>query len=365
MSTGIGAATAAPCGIGECPEINCLRGLVSADALATAEERAARLAVDVAQVLIASGALTEEDYLRALGGTLGIDFETLHDLSRTRCPVTDSQFVEAAVAGLLPFMDGDTLRVAVAPRGATVQRLAELVSHSPDWRERFRFTSTRHLQDFILRGGGQALTARARDRLKMEKPLYSAGVVSCRGRITFVALIGLAAAGMIAAQSATMFAIQFLLTALFLAWLGLRLISIFTKRAPPASPPVIADAKLPVYTVIAALYREARSVDGLMRAIARLDYPAEKLDVILAVEADDHETRAAIDRCATRLAVTVIPAPASAPRTKPKALNAALPFARGGFVVVYDAEDRPESNQLRCALQAFRSHGDDLACVQA
>jgi hypothetical protein len=57
--------------------------------------------------------------------------------------------------------------------------------------------------------------------------------------------------------------------------------------------------------------------------------------------------------------------PAIGPATKPKALNGALPLARGTFTVVYDAEDRPERNQLRAALNAFRSAGEDLACVQA
>jgi len=55
--------------------------------------------------------------------------------------------------------------------------------------------------------------------------------------------------------------------------------------------------------------------------------------------------------------------PPSGPRTKPKALNVALPFARGSFTVVYDAEDRPEANQLRRAIQAFGA--GNLACVQA
>jgi cellulose synthase/poly-beta-1,6-N-acetylglucosamine synthase-like glycosyltransferase len=63
--------------------------------------------------------------------------------------------------------------------------------------------------------------------------------------------------------------------------------------------------------------------------------------------------------------ITVIPVPAQGPRTKPKALNVALPFARGTFTVIYDAEDRPEPNQLRSALQAFRAGGSDLGCVQA
>jgi len=156
-----------------------------------------------------------------------------------------------------------------------------------------------------------------------------------------------------------------MLAALFLAWLGLRLTGAFVDSI--ACDPVrrLADESLPVYTVIAALYREAASVDGLLTAIERLDYPAEKLDVIIAVEADDGETRAALAARSNRIPITVIPVPTQGPRTKPKALNVALPFARGTFTVIYDAEDRPEPDQLRRALQTFRAGGDDLACVQA
>jgi hypothetical protein len=34
-------------------------------------------------------------------------------------------------------------------------------------------------------------------------------------------------------------------------------------------------------------------------------------------------------------------------RTKPRALNAALPLARGALLTVYDAEDAPDPGQLR------------------
>ncbi|MGC2749434.1 MAG: glycosyl transferase, partial [Pseudolabrys sp.] len=61
----------------------------------------------------------------------------------------------------------------------------------------------------------------------------------------------------------------------------------------------------------------------------------------------------------------MIPVPAVGPAAKPKALNVALPFARGTFTVIYDAEARPERNQLRAGLKVFQAAGDDLACVQA
>jgi len=123
--------------------------------------------------------------------------------------------------------------------------------------------------------------------------------------------------------------------------------------------------QLPKYSIIAPLRSEARVVEQLLSAIERLDYPREKLDVILVIEAEDHETRAAITARKHRIPILVIPVPPTNPGTKPKALSVALPFARGEFTVIYDAEDRPEPNQLRQALKAFHSAGADLACVQA
>ncbi len=61
----------------------------------------------------------------------------------------------------------------------------------------------------------------------------------------------------------------------------------------------------------------------------------------------------------------IVVVPELQPRTKPKALNYAMPLARGDYLVIYDAEDRPERDQLRKALAAFRAGPPNLACVQA
>ncbi len=60
----------------------------------------------------------------------------------------------------------------------------------------------------------------------------------------------------------------------------------------------------------------------------------------------------------------VITVPPGGPRTKPKALTYALSFVRADYVVVFDAEDRPEPDQLRKAAAAFRER-PHLGCVQA
>ena len=40
-------------------------------------------------------------------------------------------------------------------------------------------------------------------------------------------------------------------------------------------------------------------------------------------------------------------------------------LARGGFIVIYDAEDKPDPLQLKKAVLAFANHDASLACVQA
>jgi cellulose synthase/poly-beta-1,6-N-acetylglucosamine synthase-like glycosyltransferase len=61
------------------------------------------------------------------------------------------------------------------------------------------------------------------------------------------------------------------------------------RRFPP-----LHDDQLPIYSVVVALYREETSVPGLLRSLQRLDYPSEKLDIILVLEPDDLRTRAAV-----------------------------------------------------------------------
>jgi cellulose synthase/poly-beta-1,6-N-acetylglucosamine synthase-like glycosyltransferase len=120
----------------------------------------------------------------------------------------------------------------------------------------------------------------------------------------------------------------------------------------------------PTYTILCPLYREANVVADLVGALRRLDYPQQSLQIILLVEGDDPATlNAAL--AAAGAAIEVVVVPPSAPRTKPKALNAGLALARGEYLVVYDAEDRPHQQQLRAALAEFENGGERLACLQA
>jgi cellulose synthase/poly-beta-1,6-N-acetylglucosamine synthase-like glycosyltransferase len=120
-----------------------------------------------------------------------------------------------------------------------------------------------------------------------------------------------------------------------------------------------------MYTVLVPVYREANVVPHLIENLRNLDYPASKLEILLLIEEDDEETLAAAKAARPPETVTFIVVPNGLPKTKPKACNVGLLFARGEFLTIYDAEDRPEPDQLKKAILAFRKGSPDLVCVQA
>ncbi|MFE2754377.1 glycosyltransferase family 2 protein [Actinosynnema sp. NPDC059335] len=126
-----------------------------------------------------------------------------------------------------------------------------------------------------------------------------------------------------------------------------------------------ADHDLPPYTVLLPVHREEVVLPALVETIHRLDYPDQRLQVLLLVEQDDDVTRAALDHLDLPPAFEVVLVPEGGPRTKPHACNAGLARATGELCVIYDAEDRPEADQLRKAAAALRAQPDRVVCLQA
>ncbi|MHA6730711.1 glycosyltransferase [Devosia sp. A369] len=152
--------------------------------------------------------------------------------------------------------------------------------------------------------------------------------------------------------------------ALLVAPALIRVAAIMTRAPPVARPSRPPDEELPVYSVLIPLRSEAAMVPQLFAAMGALDYPAERLDIKFVVEARSTVT---IDAVRARLGdprFALVPVPDALPRTKPKALDFALPLCRGEHVVVYDAEDIPDPDQLWKAVLRFRE-APDLICLQA
>jgi cellulose synthase/poly-beta-1,6-N-acetylglucosamine synthase-like glycosyltransferase len=181
----------------------------------------------------------------------------------------------------------------------------------------------------------------------------------------FVALAGLLAAlGVALKPDGVVMAIHHLFFGVFLLG-GLTRLAAACTPLPPISAPPLADEDLPTYTIIAPLYREAEVAAELVQNLTALDYPRDRLQALIVLEADDEATKAAVRAIALPAFVQVLIAPPGTPKTKPRACNHALERARGELVVIYDAEDMPDPGQLREAAARFAAADPRLACLQA
>ena len=211
--------------------------------------------------------------------------------------------------------------------------------------------------------GGAAVagpTMSARDRL------------SLRQRVCFLAAALLLVTGLVLATTTTLTVLSGTAGLVYLLVFAERVVllrkalgggGVWTVSAEDLA--AVPDADLPGYTVLIPAYREPQVLPHLLRAVAALDYPADKLDVILLLEEEDDITYDAAVAARPPAHVKILRVPPSEPQTKPKACNVGLRVATGELLTIYDAEDRPEPLQLRRAAVAFRQVPDRVACLQA
>ena len=317
-------------------------------------------------MLICADAITEEAYLHALAVSLGTSYDRLDTLTRADVPLSDAELVRAAAAGLMPIREAGRTVWIIAPSCWAAHRLTD--PHRPIQRriKSFRLTSSNRLQRFITQHAQTTLGRCAAYDLRRTQPSFSNAPQLHLGKGVAMATIAMLLLTTLALYPATTIGIfSILLCAIFLAAAALRLASALYKQPAPEPTPRGDDRELPIYTIICALYREEKVVNKLVAAIRALDYPIEKLDVKFILETNDRATKRALDWLDLGPPFEVIIAPSVGPRTKPKALNVALPLARGAYTAVYDAEDTPEPDQLRRAVAAFRGGDERLACLQA
>ncbi|WUI33701.1 glycosyltransferase [Nocardia sp. NBC_00416] len=188
-------------------------------------------------------------------------------------------------------------------------------------------------------------------------------------------LIGLLAAlvvGAVFARTPTLVAITVVCTAAYVWTLVDRLI-LFLRGLDGRSIVGVTDAEaeaatgdvLPHYTILVPAFHEPEVIATVIENLAALRYPADKLQILLLLEADDDATIAAARAVDAPESLRIIEVPPADPRTKPKACNFGLHFATGDIVTIYDAEDRPDPLQLRRAAVVFDRLPADTACIQA
>ncbi len=128
---------------------------------------------------------------------------------------------------------------------------------------------------------------------------------------------------------------------------------------------LIVPDDLPIYTLLLPIYKEEQVFKKLIASISAIDYPADLLDVKLLIEEDDSATLNALKKIKLPKFFDVILVPVSYPRTKPKACNYGLQFAKGKYIAIYDAVDRPDPQQLKQVVAKFFDSTPEVVCIQA
>lgn len=324
-----------------------------------------RLGLDPLQALLAFRALTQEDAVVAVARQLGLAVaqRPLSMMPGHGSVLAQSNGITMALDGSDPVVVVDALRQP--PR--VIQNLVATSGWPPT---RVVLATSTQWYDALSRVRPEDIMHRAVTGLQTHAPELAAVTPPPAWQLERLSILpGLIIGAAIVAPEGLLAAVAALLTLPFLCVAALRLAALREalrprRRRSSSTSPIIADAGLPMYSVLVPLYREANVLPGLVDALGALDYPADKLDVILILEGDDVETRRAAELIALPACIRVVLVPPGEPRTKPRALNYALHLAAGELVAVFDAEDIPEPDQLRRAAAMFREAPPTLACVQ-
>lgn len=125
------------------------------------------------------------------------------------------------------------------------------------------------------------------------------------------------------------------------------------------------EGEWPVFSILVPMYREPETLHQMVEALTRMDYPADKKDIQFLLEEDDDLTLNEARKISFPQGFRVTKIPESFPRTKPKACNIGLQLAKGKYLVIYDAEDLPEEDQLKKAVMAFEKSPEKVVCIQS
>lgn len=336
------------------------RDLISWNDLRIARQLADAAGVSLGRVLLAEGFIDQNTLLSALQAVTGLPFASRAALRSALARLSRSAASDVLNTGYLPLtVDGGVVLHATAdPAPWSGVAMGMAVASLTTWDE--------------LRGAcrdvwGGAILHEARSGLAEAAPELSARMRLSRGQAAVLFGLGcLTTVGLWLAPAMTVTAVAIVLSLAFLSVIAIKGLALVLDREEHHTviPPMIADRDLPVYSILVPIFRETEVLDDLVGALLGLDYPASKLDIILILEQEDVETRAAVAAMKLPDCFQTIVVPKALPQTKPKALNYAMAFVRGQFLVIYDAEDQPEPDQLRLAVAQFQAEDDSLACIQ-
>jgi len=346
-------------------------GLVTRNELVSALRVQERTGDRLGTILVFAGALSEQQLAGALADQLSAP---LLDVARYTPDPSALALVPEHVARRHRFVplavSGHTLFVATTAALGT-EALRDL-RRSTDLPVRIVVTPQRQLDRLLQRTySGRYVRIATADLLNRQPDESAYRVLSSAQKAVFALVAVLILLALISAPVTTLIVLN-VGSVLFYASFSLYKFKLIYDAlghslelpVTPADLAALDETTLPVFTILVPLYRESAVVPRLTAALNRLDYPRTRLDVKLIVEEDDEETIEALREEELPPHFKLVVVPDASPKTKPKACNYGLIQAEGTYVVIYDAEDRPEPDQLKKVVVAYAKAEDRIVCIQ-
>jgi cellulose synthase/poly-beta-1,6-N-acetylglucosamine synthase-like glycosyltransferase len=117
--------------------------------------------------------------------------------------------------------------------------------------------------------------------------------------------------------------------------------------------PRLGEGKLPTFSIIVPVKDEEKVVGRLLKALLKLNYPQQKMEIIVVEDGSVDKTAGICRKHARQYPECIRFVHQSNSNGKPSALNCALGYARGEIVAVFDADNVPEHDALLRAAEYF------------
>jgi cellulose synthase/poly-beta-1,6-N-acetylglucosamine synthase-like glycosyltransferase len=347
------------------------RGLATSEDLAAALDEQQRTGSPLGSILVHAGVVDEHTMIEVVAEQLELPVAKLAEYEPDPEALAIIPEPEARELRCVPLAADARAVYIVTDRPLDDETRARLQSHTP-LTLRPLLAPRNDIDELLRRVNAEAYTAAATTALLSQSPEDCASrVVTPAQRNVLIGLVVVIAASLVA------FPIPTLITLVSLASVFYTLASLYKFKLVYSSLghegeiditdeeiAALDERALPVYTILVPLYKEAAVIPKLVGGVSQLNYPKTKLDVRLLCEENDDETIDAIRELNLPPHFRLVVLPDSQPKTKPKACNFGLLQAEGEYVVIYDAEDQPDPDQLKRVVIAFRRADESVTCVQ-
>ncbi len=333
--------------------------LIERPLLYKARRIASSWGVTVPQALIALEVITAQEYGIALARYFRLPFLRCLDLRCPKLTIPEMQTSKVLSSAMYAEHKKGFDVLCLTSERLTPDSLRQALFSQSNHTPPICITTRKTVQSLIVNSMKPAFTSEAIYGLNFRFPGESAGTrPDLRHYLLPISLVILLIFTVILQPENTLFAGGIILSCMFLSISWFRLLALFRLRRHGIyhegnDSSHVSDGNLPVYTILIPLFREKNMLLSIVQAAQRLDYPRAKLDIKIILESDDHDCLNAISNFKLPPMFEVVVVPKSLPQTKPKALNYALPFARGEYLAILKNWDGEGSWACKSCLPAF------------